>query len=217
MLLHPQWLLAASFWHWFHRLGAAGLIVLGIADNSIVPLTGSMDVLTIWLAAHHPHTWPFYALMATAGATIGGYITYSLARHGGKQMLERKLSKRAAAKVYRRFERWGFGAVAVPAILPPPFPMVPFLLAAGGLQYSRKKFLAALVLGRGIRFTILAGLGAAYGSHIVRFFARYYRVALAVLIALAVAGAVGSLVGYYRNRAGKPPSKRATVARRKTA
>ena len=102
--------------------------------------------------------------MATVGAVIGGYITYGLARKGGKEAFERKLSKRRAAKVFKRFERWGFFAVAVPALLPPPFPIVPFLLAAGAMQYSRKKFVAALALGRGVRFTIVAGLGAIYGQ-----------------------------------------------------
>ena len=96
-----------------------------------------------------------------------------------------------AAKVFERFERWGFCAVAVPALLPPPFPIVPFLLAAGAMQYSRKKFVAALALGRAVRFTIVAGLGAIYGRHIVRFFSRYYKPALFLLIGLAVIG--GSL------------------------
>jgi membrane protein YqaA with SNARE-associated domain len=210
-MLHPiQPLLAMSVWRRLHRMGGPGLVLLGIADNSLIPLTGSTDVLTIWLAAHHREPWPYYALMATIGAVLGGYITYSLARQGGKETLERKFSKRTAAKVHKSFERWGFSAVAIPAILPPPFPIVPFLLAAGALQYSRKKFLAALTLGRGIRYAILAGLGARYGSHIVRFFAQYYKPALAILIGLAILGGVMSLVSYYRNR----PVKRAARPRR---
>jgi membrane protein YqaA with SNARE-associated domain len=157
-----------------------------------------MDVLTIVLAAHHTQLWWYYAFMATVGAVIGGYITYGLARKGGKEAFERKLSKRTAEKVFKRFERWGFFAVAVPALLPPPFPIVPFLLAAGAMQYSRKKFVSALTLGRGIRFTLMAGLGAIYGRHIVRFFSRYYEPALIALIGLSVIAGVFSLIQYYR-------------------
>jgi len=175
-----------------------GLILLGLADNSVVPLPGSMDVLTILLAARHKQLWWYYAFMATVGAVIGGYVTYGLARKGGKEAFERKLSKSRADKIFKRFEKWGFFAVAVPAILPPPFPIVPFLLAAGAMQYSRQKFVAALALGRGVRFTILAGLGAIYGRHIVRFFTKYYKPALIVLIGLAVIAGVLSLVQYYR-------------------
>lgn len=195
---HLQFLLAVSVWTRLRRLGGLGLILLGIADSSVIPLTGSMDVLTIYLAARHREPWPYYALMATIGAVIGGYITYSLASKGGKQALEHRFSKKRAAKIYQRFERWGFGAVVVPAFLPPPFPLVPFLLAAGALQYPRKKFLAALTLGRAIRFTILAALGAVYGTHVTRFFSRYYKPALAVLIGLAIVGGVSTVVGYYR-------------------
>src|SRR5450432_204350 len=192
--------LAISIWTRLRRLGGIGLVLLGIADNSVVPLTGSMDVLTIWLAARHREPWPYYALMATIGAVIGGYITYSLARKGGKQAMERRLSKRRAAKVYKRFERWGFGAVAIPALMPPPFPFVPFLLAAGALQYSRKKFLGALLLGRGVRYSIAAYLGYVYGTHIVRFFAQYYKPAVGVLILFAVVGTAVTVVQYLRYR-----------------
>jgi membrane protein YqaA with SNARE-associated domain len=198
MQAQVQLLVAASVWSWLRHLGGVGLILLGLADNSVVPLPGSMDVLTILLAARHRELWWYYAFMATVGAVIGGYITYYLARKGGKEAFERKLSKRTAGKVFKRFERWGFFAVAVPAILPPPFPIVPFLLAAGAMQYSRRKFVAALALGRGIRFTIVAGLGAIYGRHIVKFFSQYYKPALFTLIGLAMIAGVLSLVQYYR-------------------
>jgi membrane protein YqaA with SNARE-associated domain len=198
MLTEIHFLIAVSVWTRLRHLGGVGLILLGIADSSVVPLPGSMDVLTIYLAARHHDLWWYYAFMATIGAVLGGYITYSLARKGGKEAFERKLSSKKAAKVFERFERWGFGAVAVPALLPPPFPIVPFLLAAGAMQYSRKKFIAALALGRAVRFTIVAGLGAIYGRHIVRFFSRYYKPALFLLIGLAVIGGVAALIQYYR-------------------
>src|SRR6202453_5249281 len=104
MLPHLQLFLAVSTWVRLRRLGGVGLVLLGIADNSVIPLTGSMDVLTIWLAARHREPWPYYALMATIGAVIGGYITYALARKGGKETMDRKLSKKRAREVTRAFE-----------------------------------------------------------------------------------------------------------------
>jgi len=200
-----QLILAVTLLAWLVRLGGPGLILLGIADSSVIPLTGSMDVVTIWLAASNRALWPYYALMATIGAMIGGYITYSLASKGGKEALERKVSKKRIEQVYKKFESWGFGAVAVASMLPPPFPIVPFLLAAGALQYSRKKFLGALAVGRGIRFAVVAALGAIYGKEIVYFFSRYYKAALFTLIGLAVFGGILSLIEYckYRSKHGK--------------
>jgi membrane protein YqaA with SNARE-associated domain len=191
---------ALSLWHGLRRIRSVGLLVVGIADNSLIPMPGSTDLLTIWLAATGRRYWPFYAAMATVGALLGGYLTYDLARRGGKETLERRKAKKRAEQLYRSFERWGFGAVAVPAMLPPPFPIVPFLLAAGALQYPRKKFLSALALGRGIRFTVIAALGAHYGDAIAGFFAKYYEPALLVLIALAVLGTTVALIEYLRYR-----------------
>jgi membrane protein YqaA with SNARE-associated domain len=198
MSFHFNLLLAVPIWHRLRRLGGPGLVLLGIADNSVIPLTGSMDVLTIWLAARHHEPWPYYALMATIGAVIGGYITYALARKGGKEAMDRKLSRKRAKQVSKVFERWGFFAVAIPALLPPPFPFVPFLIAAGAGQYSPKKFLAALTVGRGIRYSIAAFLGYHYGRHILRFFNQYYKPAVGILVALAVIGAILSLIQYLR-------------------
>jgi membrane protein YqaA with SNARE-associated domain len=198
MPFHLHLLLAVPIWQKLRRLGGPGLVLLGIADNSVIPLTGSMDVLTIWLAARHHEPWPYYAFMATLGAVIGGYITYALARKGGKETMERKLSKKRAAQFSKAFARWGFATIVIPALIPPPFPFLPFLLAAGAMQYPRKKFLAALVLGRGLRYFIDAWLGFHYGRHILRFFSQYYKPAMAVLIGLAVIGAVLSLVQYLR-------------------
>ncbi len=189
-----------SVWNRLLQLRSIGLIFIGIADNSVIPLPGSMDVFTIWLAATNPKLWFVYAMCATLAAMVGGYITYWLGQKGGKEALERRLRKKQADKICDWFERRGFFAVAVPALLPPPFPIVPFLLGAGGLQYPRRKFLAALALGRGIRFTIAAGLGAIYGSWIVGFFARYYKLALLTLIAFAVIAGALALVQYLRYR-----------------
>jgi membrane protein YqaA with SNARE-associated domain len=212
MLPHISLLFAVSTWVRLRRLGGPGLVLLGIADNSVIPLTGSMDVLTIWLAARHREPWIYYASMATIGAVVGGYITYALARKGGQETMERKLSKRRAQKIQLRFERWGFWAIAVPALLPPPFPFVPFLIAAGAMQYSRKKFLGALLVGRGIRYSVAAYFGSLYGRHILRFFSRYQKPALSILIGLAVVGGILSLIQYLRYKHQAPAEQRSSAA-----
>ena len=164
---------ARSVRHWIFHLGAAGFIPLGLLDASIIPLPGSMDVLTVVLCARDGHWWMWYALAATAGSVLRGWVTYHLARKGGKEMLSRRFSKRQLDRVYKIFHRSGFGAIAIPALLPPPAPMVLFLFAAGAMQYPVRKFVAALTAGRLVRYTILAFLAQKYGRHIMSFFAAH--------------------------------------------
>ncbi|PYV60940.1 MAG: hypothetical protein DMG98_00005, partial [Acidobacteria bacterium] len=62
--------------YWIYQLGGVGFIPLGLLDNSIIPLPGSMDVLTIFLSARKEQLWLYYALMATVGSVAGGFVTY---------------------------------------------------------------------------------------------------------------------------------------------
>jgi membrane protein DedA with SNARE-associated domain len=153
------------------------------------------------LAAHDRELWPYYAIMATAGSVIGAYLTYRIARNGGEKALKDKVSPRIVKKVTNAFERWGFGAIVIPALLPPPMPMVPFVIAAGALQYSPKKFLAAMSAGRILRYCILAYLGAAYGRKIFTVILAHGETTLVVTIALTVVTAL-ALVLYFRRKRG---------------
>jgi membrane protein YqaA with SNARE-associated domain len=173
---------------WLVHLGALGFLPLGLIDSSIIPLPGSMDVLTIILAARSPELWFYYAVMATLGSVLGGFVTYRLARKGGEKSLEKRLSANSMKRVIKLFERWGFAAIAIPALLPPPMPLVPFLLAAGAMQYSVKKFLAAMALGRIVRYMILAYLAARFGRKMLPFLLQHGHPTLAAVVGLVVTG-----------------------------
>jgi membrane protein YqaA with SNARE-associated domain len=179
---------------WLLHLGGIGLIPLGLLDSSVVPIPGSMDVATILLSAREKHLWLYYALMATAGSVLGAFLTFRLARKGGKEALAKKFSKQRVDKVLKTFERWGFAAIVVPALLPPPFPLVPFVIAAGAMQYSLPKFLTAIGIGRFVRYTLLAFLGAIYGRHILSLFSRHASVAIFIGIAIVVGALVAVLL-----------------------
>lgn len=172
--------------HWFLTLGGPGLILLGLLDSSVVPIPGSMDLMTILLAAHQKTWWVYYAMMATVGSVVGAYITYRIAKKQGDKAIHDRLSARNAKRVIETFEKYGFGAIALPALLPPPMPMVPFVIAAGALQYSTKKFLAAITVGRIVRYCILAYLGATYGRRIFDVVLAHGKVALGITMGVAV-------------------------------
>ena len=153
-----------------------------------------MDVLTVVLSARQATLWPYYAVMATTGSVIGAYVTYRLARKGGQQTLTKRVKPATLQKVQNLFERWGLGAIAIPAMLPPPVPMVPFVMAAGAMEYPVKKFLFALTLGRAVRYTILAFLAARYGRHVFSSLAKNEHPIPLIVTVLVLAAAIGLLL-----------------------
>lgn len=196
--------LVRSVKRWIYALGGLGFIPLGLLDNSVIPLPGSMDILTIFLSARRQQLWLYYASMATIGSVIGGFVTYRLARKGGKETLMRRFPEHKLKKAYDIFSRWGFGAIALPALLPPPLPMVPFLLAAGTMQYPLKKFVLALTLGRMVRYTLLAFLAARYGRQILAFIAQHSYPALFILVSLVATVAVALFLIFVGKKQHRP-------------
>jgi membrane protein DedA with SNARE-associated domain len=190
---------------WLERLGGLGLVLLGLADNSVVPLPGSMDALTIVLSANQKSLWPYYAAMATVGGVLGAYATYTLGAKSSEGALEKRLPKKKAERIYKIFNRYGFWSLFVPALLPPPVPFTPFLLVAGALKYSRRNFLIAVGTARAIRYFLLAWLGSTYSKQIFSFFRQYNRPILWTVVAVAVAGGIAALLWVWRRkREGKP-------------
>jgi membrane protein YqaA with SNARE-associated domain len=187
---------------WLLHLGGPGLILLAIIDHSFIPLPGSLDALTVILAARDRDLWFYYAFMATLGSMLGGYITYRIGKKGGEEALEKKVGADKAKKVQEKMRKGGFLAVFVPALMPPPVPLVPFLVAAGAMEYPWKKFLLALGSARVIRYFIVAYLGSRYGEQIIDFFRQYYQPVLWAFVGLAVVGGVVALFYYlqYRKR-----------------
>jgi membrane protein YqaA with SNARE-associated domain len=178
-----------------------------VLDNSPVMSTppGTIDLLVIALATDHHGWWPYYAIMAAIGEVIGGYITYGLAKQGGHATLEKKIGQARAGKIYGIFEKHGTATVLAGAVLPPPFPYTTVLVAAGVMQYHKRKFLPALATGRLLRFSAEAALGRLYGRRIINFVAAHYQLAEKLLIVLAIGMVISAIVyfAWYR-----PKSKR---------
>jgi membrane protein DedA with SNARE-associated domain len=152
------------------HLGWFGLFLLSVVDASFVPLPlpGASDLFIALLAARQ-HAWLLLTLSATAGSVVGGASCYYVGTLGGVHMLEKRIPPRYFQRVKHWAESHAFLAVAVPAILPPPCPLIPFVLAAGALGMPKRKFYTAFTLSRALRHGIFAWLGLHYARHLVRF------------------------------------------------
>lgn len=157
---------------WLVSLGGVGLFAVAIVDSSVIPLPvpGSTDFLLILLVVRRISSglWVIvYPAVAVVGSLVGGYLTWSAGRKGGEVALERYVPKKYLSKINGWVKKHGAWSVAVSAILPPPIPLTPFLLAAGALKVPRSRFLLAFGVARVIRYGLLAWLGVSFGRHFI--------------------------------------------------
>jgi membrane protein YqaA with SNARE-associated domain len=155
--------------HWLTHLGALGLFSVAVVDSSFIPLPlpGSTDLLLLWLVAFDGDPW-MLAAIAIAGSLAGGYATWDLGRRGGQAVLGRYVPARLLGRVVRWVELHRILAVFLPALLPPPIPLLPFALASGALGVSRRRFLVVFGMARTLRYSLIAWLGVVYGRHAIR-------------------------------------------------
>ena len=180
--------------HFLFSFGLFGVFLVSIVDSSFVPLPipGLTDIMIVILSARH-HNWFLLVLVATAGSALGGYFSHLVGQRGGMAFLEKRIPPRIFKRVCQWMETHAILSVALPAILPPPMPLSPFVLAAGALRMSRKKFLTTFTISRGLRHSIAAWLGIHYGRHIVRLWdALSDKYATPVLIIIWVGGIAAS-------------------------
>ncbi len=149
-------------------LGGLSLFVIGFFDSSIVPLPFVNDLLLVRFTIHEPRLMPYYVLMATLGSLAGCFWLYFLAKKGGEAMFRRSAGGRAE-RIRNWVLRYKFLGVAVPAILPPPLPFKPFVLAAGVFQVPMDTFALALVVGRGLRYSLEGILALYYGEQAIHY------------------------------------------------
>lgn len=169
----------------FGPYGVAGLIVLAVTEAIFSPIPP--DVLLPVLAYQQSLPYAlFLGVVTTLASAAGGAVGYWVGdrfspwvhrRYGGPRM-------QRVAGWYQQYGEW---VVLVAAASPLPFKV--FTLTSGLLGLRFWPFLAAAVVGRGMRFIPEALLAARYGEEVLAWTDRYEG-----WVALA---AVGVLVGLY--------------------
>jgi len=155
--------------HWLTHLGPLGLFAVAVFDSSPIPLPipGSTDLLLLWLVAHSGDPW-LLVLCAVSGSLLGGYTAWHIGHKGGEAALRHYVPTRLLDRVVVWVEHHPVLAVFLPAVLPPPIPLSPFLLASGALGVSRNRFLLVYGAARALRYSLVAWLAVAYGRRVVR-------------------------------------------------
>ena len=170
-----DWLTAIG--HWLERYviglpiyyAAPAMIAIGALDSSLLSLPEINDYLVIGRCIKEPSAAFYFPLFAAIGSVIGCLLLYTIMRRGGQAVLRRRFKRENIERVERAYARYGFLAIAIPAVLPPPMPFKIFVATAGTLEYPRWKFLMTVMIARSVRYYVEGVLAVFYGRRVLMF------------------------------------------------
>jgi membrane protein YqaA with SNARE-associated domain len=192
----PDWLLAIARWLEDNviamplYIAAPAMIVIGALDSSLLSLPEINDYLVVGRCYKYPTAVFYFPLFAAAGSVIGCNLLYTIVRRGGQAVLRRRFNLASIKRVERAYERFGFLAIGIPAILPPPLPFKIFVATAGALEYPRWKFLLTVMIARSFRYYVEGILAVFYGQRVLLFLKDNGLVIVSVAGSLALIGGI---------------------------
>jgi membrane protein YqaA with SNARE-associated domain len=150
-------------------VAAPTMILIGTLDSSLLSLPEINDYLVVARCYSDPKSVFYFPLFAAVGSVLGCLLLYTIMRRGGQAVMRRRFRAENIARVERAYARYGFLAIAVPAILPPPMPFKIFVATAGALEYPRWRFILTVLIARSLRYVVEGALAVFYGERVLVF------------------------------------------------
>lgn len=186
-----EWL--AQFTQVLHPLNLA---VMSFIEAIFLPIPP--DAMLIPMVLLEPARALQYALLTTVASVAGAGVGYTVGFRGGRPLLARFAKGPTVGRIESMFQRYEFWAIVIAGFLPLPYKL--FALSSGVFNLDRKRFLAASLLGRGARFTLVALIVRRYGAGLAEAIIRssgWFTGGLAVLVVGA------GIVWWRRSRSGR--------------
>ncbi|HXR99009.1 MAG TPA: VTT domain-containing protein [Pyrinomonadaceae bacterium] len=189
-----DWLLAVARWLEVNVIGlpvylaAPAMIVIGALDSSLLSLPEINDYLVVGRCFKQPSAVFYFPLFAAAGSVLGCLLLYTIVRRGGQAVLRKRFKLEHIKRVEKAYERFGFLAIGLPAILPPPLPFKIFVATAGALEYPRWKFLLTVMIARSLRYYVEGILAVYYGRRVLIFIRDNGIVVVSIVATLVLIG-----------------------------
>lgn len=168
---------------------------LSFAESSFFPVPPDVMLAPMCLAT--PRKAMQFALLTTLASVAGGLFGYLIGQFALDAILPWLQESRywsAYQIAVEWFGRWGVWAVFIAGFSPIPYKV--FTIAAGALAMPLLPFALASVVGRGLRFFLLAGLMAWGGPRMEAFLYRYVdRIGWVSVILVVLSGGGWTLLG----------------------
>ena len=146
-------------------LGIWGPAILSGVDSAAFGVP--MDPVMIgyaWKDKDHLLTVAFYCVSAAIASAIGSLLPYWIGRRGGEPFLLKRISHKRLEELRDRFEKQEFLFIMIPSMLPPPTPFKLLVFSSGVFEMKVGQFLAAIILGRTLRFGIISYVAIRFGQ-----------------------------------------------------
>jgi len=159
---------------------------VSFAESSFFPVPPDVMLAPMCLASP-ARAW-YFALLTTLTSVAGGLFGYTVgvfALDAVLPWLEQSHYWPAYQTAVRWFEQWGFAAIFIAGFSPIPYKV--FTIAAGALSMALLPFTLASIVGRGMRFFLVAGLMAWGGARMEALLHRFVdRLGWATVVLVAV-------------------------------
>src|SRR5215510_6090971 len=175
-------------------MGAPGLFAIAFLDSSFLSLPEIADLMVIYMVTHHKARMIVYVISATLGSLAGCLVMYYLGRKGGDALVSKRFTTRNIERAKASLQRHGVMTVLIPSLLPPPAPFKIFVLLAGVAHIDVRRFVLAVVLGRGVRYFALGLLAIKYGDRALAYMHANAVMVSLIAVGLLLAGFAGYLV-----------------------
>ena len=107
-------------------------------------------------------------------------------------ILKKKFSDQKIERAEKAYKKYGILAVLIPSVLPPPLPFKIFVLSAGVFGMPPLKFLTAVSVGRGIRYSMWGILAILYGDSVKLFLQENMNTVGTILLVVLVSIIIGT-------------------------
>lgn len=171
------------------RHAEKALAGVSFIESSVFPIPP--DVLLVPMVLADRTKWLRYALICTIASVLGGYLGYVIGAFLfeliGKPVLAFYGMEQAFASLRDRYNsEWGAWAVLFAAVTPFPYKVVTIFSGVTGLDLVT--FTIASIIGRGLRFFLVAWLLERYGAPIRALIERHLGLLFTVFMVLLIGG-----------------------------
>ena len=147
---------------WADGLGYLGLAILTSTEAALQPIPPDPLVWNMILEADSGLVIATVVLIATLSSVLGALAGYAIGMYGGGWLLERFVSQSTTARLNVLVDRYGSAGIFIAAVSPIPYKALAWIAGAGRMDL--RLFVAAGIVGRGLRFGIPGALLGIYGE-----------------------------------------------------